>query len=125
MKNFGFALLGISLGMMLAIRRYEVSGPVDTEEAKRKWYNENAPLGKDLGFPQCCINEFCAQPPQVLKRTKLTAADYARYDASLIDGKQTGFFPCAAHAKQILSGEIKLADLIQNRNSQLPPFPNF
>lgn len=125
MKNLALAFLGGVLVIAMAKRKNAVGNAPDIEEAKQRWYEENAPLGKDLGFPQCCINEFCAQPPEVLKRTKRTAADYARYDASLIDGKQTGFFPCAAHAKQILSGEIKLADLIQNRNPQLPPFPNF
>lgn len=70
-----------------------------------KWYEENAPFGKELGYPECCIKEFCLQPPEVLKYSKPTKDDITRYKAGCIDGQFTGFIPCVEHAKQIMNGK--------------------
>jgi len=95
------------------------------EQHQKQWYEENAPLGKDLGYPECCINEFCSQPPVCFKYVKASDNDRRRYKAACIDGKFTGFIPCTSHAMQILRGQITLASLIENRNPLLPPFPFF
>lgn len=86
------------------------------------WTNENAPLGRDLGYPECCIKEFCEQPPQLMKG-KPTKDDRRRYKAAHIDGHFTGFIPCRKHAKEITMRRIKLSDLITNRTFSIP-FPS-
>lgn len=87
----------------------------------KNWTEENAPLGKELGYPACCVEAFCNQPPELL-RGKPSKEDKLRYEASHISGEYTGFIPCAKHAKQIKSGEIELGDLIQDRTHP-SPFP--
>jgi hypothetical protein len=94
------------------------------EEHKKTWFEENAPFGKDLGYPDCCIKEFCNQPPVVLRNSKPTKDDQRRYRAGCIDGNFTGFIPCAAHAREIVMGKITLLSLIKDRNISYPPFPN-
>jgi hypothetical protein len=93
------------------------------KELQRKWYEENAPLGNSLGYPECCVKEFCSQPPELLKRIKPSKDDMRRYKAGCIDGKFTGFIPCAFHAREIVMGKITLASLIKNRSSNYPLFP--
>lgn len=93
------------------------------QEAKDNWYSINAPLGKELGYPDCCIKEFCAQPPELLKGMSPNKDDIRRYKAACIDGKFTGFIPCIHHSKEIVSGKITLASLITNRNKEFPLFP--
>jgi hypothetical protein len=88
------------------------------------WYKENAPLGKLLGYPECCINEFCEQSPEYLEsRDKPSNEDIIRYKAACIDDKFTGFIPCRVHAAKIYLKELKLTDLIKNRSTEFPPFP--
>lgn len=89
-----------------------------------EWTAENEPLGKKLGYPDCCIKEFCAQPPVLLKHIKPSKDDKRRYNAAHINGQFTGFIPCAFHAKQITTGKITLQSLINGRSSEFPPFPN-
>lgn len=84
----------------------------------------NAPLGKALGYPDCCIKEFCDQPPIFLKHHTPTKDDQRRYKSGCINGVFTGFIPCSFHAKEITMGRIKLESLINNRSSEFPPFPN-
>ncbi len=93
------------------------------KEQQDDWYNINAPFGKQLGFPDCCIREFCLQPPELLKRMKASADDIKRYEAGCINGKFSGFIPCVFHAKEILAGKITLHSLIKDRDSNFPPFP--
>lgn len=95
------------------------------QKHQQDWYNENAPFGKELGYPECCINEFCSQPPILLKNSKPTQIDKDRYKAGCINGNFTGFIPCMKHAKEILNGKITLASLIQNRNPAFSAFPEF
>lgn len=90
-----------------------------------EWYKENAPFGKELGYPECCIKEFCMKPPLVLKYSTPTKDDINRYNAGCINGQFTGFIPCIQHAKEIMDGKITLASLIKNRNKSFPPFPVF
>lgn len=88
------------------------------------WTAENTPLGKELGYPDCCIKEFCNQPPAFLKHNKPNKDDLRRYKAGCINGQFTGFIPCAFHAKEITTGKITIQSLIKDRNQNLPPFPN-
>ena len=104
----------------------EPSKPKTMQEHKDAWFEENAPFGKELGYPECCIKEFCDQPPALLKRNKVPSKDdKRRYKAGCINGNFTGFVPCAFHAKEITMGKITLQSLIQNRNKDFNPFPNF
>lgn len=89
-----------------------------------EWTLENKGLGKALGYPDCCIDEFCKQPPILLKNKKPTKDDIRRYKAAHINGKYTGFIPCVFHAKQITTGKITLESLIKDRNLNFPPFPH-
>ena len=88
------------------------------------WKNENESFGQKLGYPQCCIDEFCLQSPRYLKANKAQPKDFLRYRAAFLNGKYTGFIPCYAHAVKVLNGEIQLQDLIsQERSSEFLPFP--
>ena len=87
---------------------------MNKQELIKKWTEENEPIGKALGYPDCCIREFCQQPPQLLEGKKPTKDDIRRLKASYINGKFTGFIPCKEHAKQILQGKITLASLVDN-----------
>ena len=94
------------------------------KEQQDEWFNINAPFGKDLGYPDCCIKEFCDQPPEWLKKQKSPSKiDLRRYKAGCINGQFTGFIPCAFHAKEITMGRITLNSLINNRDKEFPPFP--
>ncbi len=94
------------------------------EQHIKQWTDENSPLGKELGYPDCCIKEFCEQPPVLLNHSKPTKDDKRRYKAGCINGQFTGFIPCKEHAKQIVMGKITLKSLIENRNPKFLPFPN-
>lgn len=91
------------------------------EQQIQEWTEINAPYGKELGYPNCCIKEFCDQPPALLKIA--TKADKIRYKAACVNGQFKGFIPCLSHAKQINKGEITLDALIHNRNPDFKPFP--
>lgn len=93
------------------------------KQLQEEWFEENAPYGKELGYPDCCIKEFCDQPPELLKKIHPSKNDVLRYKAGCINGKFTGFIPCVRHAKEIIAGKIILASLITNRNQIFPPFP--
>lgn len=92
---------------------------------KKNWYKINAPVGKDLGYPDCCVKAFCDQPPQLLNIVGVGKAGKMRYDAGCIDGQFTGFIPCEAHARQIMNGEITLQSLIVNRSPEFTEFPGW
>ena len=96
--------------------------PEEIERIKREWKETNAPLGRELGYPECCIGEFCDLPPELMLGTPNEEMKI-KLEASFINGKYSGFIPCLKHAKMILAGEITLSDLIQNRNPAFPPFP--
>lgn len=101
------------------------SGPKKTmREHKKEWFDENAPFAKELGYPDCCIQEFCDQPPALLAKTDRTENDMIRYEAGCINGVFSGLIPCVRHAKEIIAGKITLASLIKNRNSKFHEFPN-
>ena len=94
------------------------------EELKKAWFEENQPFGKKLGYPDCCIKEFCDQPPEIIGRHDPTEDDYIRYGAGCLDGKFTGFVPCLNHATAILNDRITLDSLIENRDVYFLPFPH-
>ena len=95
------------------------------KEEQEEWFEINAPLGRELGYPECCIREFCDQPPALLKNREATNDDMMRYMAGCIRGKFTGFAPCLFHAKEILAFKIRIEWLIKNRSSKFPPFPHY
>ena len=94
------------------------------QKLKDDWFSENAPFGKQLGYPDCCMKEFCDQPPALLNNSKPTKEDQRRFKAAHLNGKFTGFIPCKEHAKQIITGKITLMSLIKNRSSEFGIFPN-
>mgnify|MGYP001600193953 CR=1 FL=1 len=94
------------------------------QKLKDDWFAENAPFGKELGYPDCCIKEFCEQPPVLLRMKTPTKVDIQRYKAGCINRQFTGFIPCAFHAKEIMMGKITLQSLIQNRSKDFNTFPN-
>jgi len=63
--------------------------------------------GEFFGYPKCCIQSF------VYKQTT---------DEQEKASRNLGFLPCEKHAKSILSGDIALEDLIENRVCS-SPFP--
>ena len=87
------------------------------------WTKENTPVGKLLGYPNCCINEFCQQPPILLRNSTPSKIDLLRYRAGCINGIYTGFIPCKKHAILILQKKITLESLIKNRSTEFPKFP--
>jgi hypothetical protein len=94
-------------------------------EAIKRWTEENTPLGRQLGYPECCIKAFCDRPPEMLNKSKATWEDFLRYKAGCIDGVFTGFIPCPMCAKHVLEGKKKLHELIKSRDPKLPAFPNY
>lgn len=97
---------------------------IDLYKFKKRWYDENYDFGRSLGYPECCVQEFCDQPPELMQATIPTKSDRLRFKAAHVNGEYTGFIPCKEHAKQVLSGEITLQSLIKNRDEKFPPFPN-
>lgn len=94
------------------------------KELQDEWYEENAPFGKQLGYPECCIKAFCLQPPELLKKIiEPSEVDIMRYNAGCMKGEFTGFIPCEEHAKEIISGKRTLESLITDRDKTFPPFP--
>lgn len=91
------------------------------------WYKENYELGIELGYPKCCVHEFCKDNPDALEilSPKELEIDQIRLKAANIDGEYTGFIPCAYHANEIVNGRTKLTDLITDRNPILPEFPKY
>jgi hypothetical protein len=102
---------------------------MDSETLKKHqqdWFDENAPLGRDLGYPECCVKAFCDQPPALLRERRTPSKDdQIRYKAGCIRGEFTGFIPCINHAKEIVAGRITLASLVKNRHEMFPPFPTW
>lgn len=70
--------------------------------------------GRYFGYPECCIRSFIRGP--------LFACD--RNPVQLVASNGTGFIPCVKHAKQVVSGKIKLKDLILPTREELREFPD-
>lgn len=65
-------------------------------------------LGEYFGYPQCCIDHFIEEK------------DTSQQKNSKKDiHKNYGFIPCDECCKRIRSGEIKIDDLIQNRQCEM------
>lgn len=95
------------------------------QQHKDEWFKVNQPFGKKLGYPDCCIKEFCNQPPAVMARMKEPSKDdKRRYKAGFMNGEFTGFIPCSSHAREINMGKITLESLIKDRSPDYPPFPH-
>lgn len=95
-----------------------------TQEDK-EFIESSVKSGKAYGFPNCCIKEFCKKTPRMMKASGLTNDDKLRFKAAIVDGNFSGFVPCIEHAKQILSGAIKIHDLIDKSKRKVSnDFPN-
>jgi len=85
-------------------------------------------LGKALGYPECCILEFCDSIERTaVKEQQPNKKDKKRLKAAHVDGQFLGFIPCLTHAKKINQGKIKLEDLVdtKQRSNEFPPFPQW
>jgi hypothetical protein len=69
--------------------------------------------GEYFGYPPCCIKSFIEQYNTIKQTTPI----------SYILNNNTGFLPCYKCSARILSGELKLTDLIKNRECETD-FPN-
>lgn len=98
--------------------------PKKMEQAKAQWREENYAFGISLGYPKCCVEQFCNEPPLYLNNTKRRKIDFDRYHASLVNGEYSGFIPCDKHSQEILSGKTSLVELIKNRDDKFPHFPD-
>lgn len=76
-------------------------------------------LGLEFGYPQCCIDDF---------RTASLAIRTGENDPRTENQHRAakhGFVPCAAHADQIVTGDIKIETLIENRDPKHGRFSPF
>lgn len=89
---------------------------------QENWFNENYLFGRSLGYPECCVTEFCLQSPLYLKYNKATKWDKLRYDMSFVNKKYSGFIPCIKHAMEIRDKKITLESLIKNRSKDFKDF---
>jgi hypothetical protein len=75
-------------------------------------YTHLVAQGYMYGYPECCIIEFIEERFMKSVMSPL-----------LIENNFSGFIPCIKHSKQIIKGDIKISDLIQNyRMTGLPKF---
>lgn len=121
--KINFKMSTINPLIKLASKNLSMSSE-EIQKAKNEWYQINAPVGIAFGYPQCCINQFCDEPKEVLQKRIPSKDDMNRYEAGKIDGIFTGFIPCSDHANKILSKQITLMELIGNRREDIRPFPN-
>lgn len=70
--------------------------------------------GLYFGYPQCCIMSFCNN--QIADRKRPTERQFRAANG-------TGFVPCKACTEKILSGKIRLEQLIKNRECSVE-FPH-
>ena len=68
-------------------------------------------IGEYYGYPKCCIEEF---EKNKLKRPSKLQSKISKFQ---------GFIPCISCCKLIMEDKIKIYNLIQNRECELP-FPN-
>lgn len=74
------------------------------------WQNN----GKYFGYPQCCIDFFIKRGIAVLNGDFNSIKLSPEHENLSI---KTGFIPCCLHAEKIINKEIKVEDLIKNRES--------
>lgn len=75
----------------------------DVANRNKDWWQE---AGKQLGYPQCCIDSFCNLEHLGEPDRKLTG---------------TGYIPCAACNTKSIQALFDTINL--NRDPNLPPFP--
>lgn len=82
--------------------------------------------GKKYGYPECCIEEFCSQPPSYFNSSHPydELKNKTRWEAAQLNGKFSGFIPCYKHSQQILSGLITLESLVNKTSERTLDFPN-
>ena len=93
-------------------------------EFDKNWIAESVESGNKYGFPKCCIAEFIAKTPSMMKNSKPTTNDILRFEMAKINGNYTGFIPCLNHAKMIKAKKITLPELIDyKKREEFMPFP--
>lgn len=74
--------------------------------------------GKAFGYPKCCIEQFISDVEQLH-----TDGEDSRIPARKIIGALTeGFVPCTTHAMKLMTGEIRLEELIKKRDGRRGTF---
>ena len=74
--------------------------------------------GVYYGYPQCCIDEFIRPVKETGKMASWKTRPKIQQDAA-----EHGFIPCQKHASRILSGKIKIHDIILPSRRHNDPFP--
>lgn len=72
-------------------------------------------IGKELGYPDCCIDEHI--------KTRISGTLTTCYDLNFQLSDNTGFVPCWKCSNKILYKYVTLENLIKNR-IYYKPFPN-
>jgi len=75
-------------------------------------YQNKTKLGEYYGYPKCCIDNFMENIRNCKPVNKLNFMD--NYKAA----NNTGFIPCDEHTRKILQKEVKLKDIIINRQCE-------
>lgn len=125
-KLFYAGSIVVVLYLLILYKNSKTVKKVSAEDRKRiidAWTRENEEFGLSLGYPKCCVAEFCNNPPELMSELDKKEIEF-RYNASFINGVYSGLIPCKEHARMIHNNEIKITDLIKNRNADLPDFPN-
>lgn len=86
----------------------EMEKPMD-DVKRREIFRHN---GKALGYPTCCIEDFCLMKGKTDEQLEVGA----KYNY--------GFIPCQMHSQQIKQGIITMESLISDRDPRFKPFPN-
>lgn len=76
----------------------------------RNWIKKLRSYGNYFGYPKCCINDF----------VKMVIEDKTPGRIQEKVGEYTGFIPCSYCSWRILTKNVKLDDLIQNRTCNEP-----
>lgn len=74
----------------------------DKKLYKYKLMKHYTTLGIYYGYPACCVRDF-------IKRNDAPSERQSKAS------NNTGFIPCPVHTRKILSGKIKIEDLIKDR----------
>jgi hypothetical protein len=76
--------------------------------------------GEYFGYPQCCIDFFIKRGVAILNRDFNNTKLSPEHESLSI---KTGFVPCTSCAEKVINKEVKITDLIKDRQS-INIFPN-
>ncbi len=78
-------------------------------------------LGRYFGYPECCIDYFHKRNDK--RNDKKNDKKNDKEKSTSLSSSETGFIPCPSCANKIIIGEVKIEDLICNRECETV-FPN-